>query len=339
MIKKIKIVASRIKTMSLKRMIDFARLSAEASGRNIVSILFDMIWCFFMYGTGYLEYRKFGFDRIRKHAKRKTFMTMRQSITLEHSLNNPDYYTYFTDKANFNTKFAKYIGRDWIDLRKADYESYLEFCKKHSSIFAKPIDSFGGLGISKIQFSDGSDLKAIYDELISNKQLLIEECITQHEDMNKICPNAVNTMRVVTIYNNDKVEMIYVVLRMGNGAGFVDNATSGGIYCLVDDDGVIRNSAFSDKTALYYDKHPYTGVEFNGLKVPMFKESVELCLEAALIEPNMRYIGWDVAVSDKGPIFVEANNLPGYDLAQCYGHLKNDEGILPKITRVTGIEF
>ncbi len=325
--------------MSFKRMHTFAALAAEASGRSIFFVEIDMLWCFMLYGTGYLEYRKFGFDRIRKHSKRKTFMTMRQSLKFEHMLNDSAYYTYFTDKANFNRLFAAYIGRDWLDLRTASEQVFFDFCRSHRVIFLKPIDSFGGLGISRVEITDDTDLHALYGQAINSKQLLAEEAIKQCDEMNRICPSSVNTIRIVTIITDDTPHFIYAVLRMGNGKGCVDNATSGGVYCLVGDDGVIRKPAFSDKTALYYDKHPYTGVVFDGLAVPMFTQAVEMCLQAALVQPHMRYVGWDAAITADGPILVEANNLPGYDLAQSYGHLTDAEGILPKITALTGIKF
>lgn len=264
---------------------------------------------------------------------------MRQSLLLEHELNDPAYYTYFTDKANFNELFAQYIGRAWLDLRKASFEDFKSFCLKYKVMFFKPIDSFGGLGISRVEIDANTDIRALYESALANRQLLVEEQIKQCDEMNRICPNSVNTIRIVTIYYNEKVEFIYGVLRMGNGKGCVDNATSGGVYCLVGDDGIITKPAFSDKTALYYYKHPYTGVSFDGLKVPMFEQAKEMCMKAALVEPHMSYVGWDVAITPNGPILVEANNLPGYDLAQNYGHLTNDEGVLPKITKVTGIKF
>ena len=38
-----------------------------------------------------------------------------------------------------------------------------------------------------------------------------------------------------------------------------------------------------------------------------------LCREAAYKVPQMGYVGWDVAITADGPLFIEANNLPGHD--------------------------
>ena len=51
----------------LKKSLDKAR---ERSGRNRVSLFFDMLWCAARYGAGYHDYVMFGFyDMDGKHRK------------------------------------------------------------------------------------------------------------------------------------------------------------------------------------------------------------------------------------------------------------------------------
>ena len=45
-------------------------------------------------------------------------------------------------------------------------------------------------------------------------------------------------------------------------------------------------------------------------------------------------IGWDVAITPDGPVLVEGNNLPGYDMCQNAGHV--DEGMLPRFEKLLG---
>ncbi|MFR0733141.1 MAG: sugar-transfer associated ATP-grasp domain-containing protein [Oscillospiraceae bacterium] len=99
--------------------------------------------------------------------------------------------------------------------------------------------------------------------------------------------------------------------RVGSGQGHVDNISSGGMYTLVGPQGELEFPAFCDQTGLYYDRHPVTGVAFRGYRLPFFREAVELCCQAAQVEPRLGYIGWDVAVTPDGPVLVEGNNLPG----------------------------
>ena len=78
-----------------------------------------------------------------------------------------------------------------------------------------------------------------------------------------------------------------------------------------------------------------TGKKFSDVKIKGVKEAFEMCKEAALKIPQIRYIGWDVAFSKKGPVIVEGNEYPGYGLVQFYklknkktGHLKEISDIL-----------
>ena len=124
---------------------------------------------------------------------------------------------------------------------------------------------------------------------------------------------------------------------MGSGTSYVDNVTSGGMYTLVNmEDGTLAEYAFCDKTASYYDRHPATGVLFKGFKVPRYREALDMCLEAARVEPHMGYVGWDVGITVNGPAFMEGNNLPGYDMCQNKKFHPDHIGILPTVEKILG---
>ena len=50
-----------------------------------------------------------------------------------------------------------------------------------------------------------------------------------------------------------------------------------------------------------------------GYQIPLWDQVMSLCLKAATRIPQMGYVGWDVAITEDGPLFIEANNLPGHD--------------------------
>ena len=72
----------------------------------------------------------------------------------------------------------------------------------------------------------------------------------------------------------------------------------------------------TDKDLRKYKKHPTTRMEFDNFEIPYFKEMKELVLKAALVNQNIKVVGWDVAITKKGPVLVEGNRRPGFDIVQ-----------------------
>ena len=332
---KIHTLLTRVRSMSFSRMWLHVRAIHEESGRPRLVILCDMVYCALRYGVGYLDYHVFGFAWNRG-ACRKTFMTMNDNLALVRALNDRAYYHVFDDKVEFNKRFDKYIGREWINLQTADKARFRAFLQGKDVVFAKNTGLCGGAGISRIE-AGKEDPDELYDRLRESGQFLVEQKIVQHPEMDRLCPSSVNTVRIVTVLKNGEAHFMYSLVRIGNGKSAVDNITSGGLYTAVPEDGVLKKPAFCDKTGKYYDSHPATGTVFAGFRIPMFRQAVELCLEAALVEPHMGYIGWDVAITEAGPVLVEGNTIPGYDMCQNHGHLEQKGvGILPKFRSVAG---
>ena len=80
-------------------------------------------------------------------------------------------------------------------------------------------------------------------------------------------------------------------------------------------------------------------IKFDTVTVPYVKEAFEMALEAALVVPEVRYVGWDIAISEDGPCIMEGNEYPSYGLVQYY--LFNDEhtGHLKQIADILGDEM
>ena len=333
------IFIQRIFSGSLKRMLRNIRLVEKESGRSGLSIFFDMIGSMFVYGTGYLDYMTFGFAMIGKE-KRRTFMTMNDNIALNKQLNQRQWQSVFEDKLRFNEIFSSFLGREWLDLKTAPLSEFIRFCKERDSFFVKQNDSFGGLGVQKITLSENTDLERLYASLGRNGYDLAEETIQQHPEMDRLCARSINTLRITTLLDDlGKPHCVYSLLRVGNGKKDVDNVTSGGMYTLVGEDGVLHYPAFCDKTASYYEKHPVSGTCFAGFRIPYFQEAVELCLTASQKVPQMRYIGWDVAISPTGPRLVEGNSFPGYDMPQNHRFHPDGCGLRPLFEKILGRTF
>lgn len=339
MLRKIKIFFGRVRTMSFKTMFGIIDQIHDELGQAKIVTLIDMIICAVTANIGYLDYHVFGFAKV-KGAKRKTFMTMNENLSLVRQVNNPEDYKLFDNKVLFFEHFGEFTGRGFLNLEGKTAADLEAFCKGKDVVFAKQTETFGGQGITREPVSAETDYNELYNRLMENKQYLIEDAIVQHSKMNELYSGSVNTLRMVTLVDNDNVpHFMYALIRMGQKGAKVDNISSGGMYAPVNEKGIITHAAFCDKEGICHDVHPTSGTKLIGFEIPYFAEAVELVKKAALVVPGMRYVGWDIAITEKGPILVEGNNFPSYDMVQNYRHRDGDEGIKAKFEEVMKIKL
>ena len=79
--------------------------------------------------------------------------------------------------------------------------------------------------------------------------------------------------------------------------------------------GILKGNGIN-KNLEEFEIHPVSNIKYDNYKIPFFKEITELCTKAAARFNQTNVIGWDVAITDKGPLIVEGNNGPGFDLVQ-----------------------
>ena len=330
---------NRIFSISAKRLRLCVNLVQRESGKAKALIFLDMVFCYLFYGAGYFDYLTFGFVFI-KRTKRKTFMTMNQNLSLARRLNHPDFRGLFDDKLEFNKLFREFLGREWADLRETDCKAFAGFLSGKKRVFAKMVDQYGGKGIESIDAESETDLLALFERLKAAKMYCVEQEIVQHRDMDRLSDSSVNSVRITTLEKDGEIHIIYSLVRMSDGTSYVDNISSGGMYCPLNESGRTTAGAFCDRTGEYYTKHPKTGLEFEGFQVPYFDKAKALVKQAASLVSEIRYVGWDVAITESGPVLIEGNVIPGYDMCQNHHHLGPDKtGAAPWFKAVLGDEF
>ena len=177
----------------------------------------------------------------------------------------------------------------------------------------------------------------IYDTCRKNGQLLLEEAIIQSDDLNAINPYAVNSFRVVTLLKDGKAHVIANAMRVNQNDAQVIGCGDD-VYFIVKPDGTVDGHVVDDYGNIY-EKHPLTGFPFKDMKIHGVQESFDLCCRAAEKIPQVRYIGWDVAFSTKGPVLVEGNEYPGFGVLQFYKLKDSHEGHIKEIEKVVGDEI
>lgn len=73
-------------------------------------------------------------------------------------------------------------------------------------------------------------------------------------------------------------------------------------------------------------KHPSTNKLIKNTEIPYWEEIREMVTEASNVVPEVGYIGWDIAITPKGPIIIEGNANPGHQSMQLKPLLSNNIG-------------
>lgn len=325
----------KVKEIDYKKLDKLAHDIAKRNNKSAFCVKMDMLANFIIYGTGYTDYLKSDWINLSRKQK-KTYVTTKSFYKLLNYLNKQQYRATMSDKIVFNKIFDKYLGRKWIDLRVTSLDEFKDFIKDKETIFAKPPTDFGGHGIEKIVLKDEKNIEELYNRLREKKLNLIEEEIIQHEELNKINPFAVNSFRIVTLVKDGKAHLLANALRIN-----IDDAIAIGCndaYMRLNEEGKICSRVIDD-VANVYTEHPIKKIKFDTVTIPYVKEAFDMALKAALEVPEIRYVGWDIAITEKGPVIMEGNEYPSYGVVQYYLFNDEHEGHLKQIADILGDEM
>ena len=287
---------------------------AKAERRCYPVLLFDTGWCVLRYGMALTDYLNFKLYK-RTHAERKEYFGAMREEKLYNIVSPPAYKKRFTIKPDFIREFADYTRREITVPGQDDFAHFCAFLDNHPVFMSKPYDGTGGASVEKREASEITDRQAFYDHAVQNR-IYLEELVKQHPDMNVLCPASVNTLRFMTYNDRGTPVLLWTGLRVGNGVNPVDNFHSQGMGVKIDmDTGKLVGVAIN-KDNVEFTAHPATGVVFEGFQIPCFQQAREMVMEACLKSDKILMIGWDVAISENGPLIIEANRWPGFDLPQ-----------------------
>lgn len=330
---KIKYLFGRIRNMNFKRMFETIDEIHNRSGKSKIYLFFDIIICAFLYQSGYVDYLLFEMWNLNSK-ERETVLTRGKNNIFVKYYNNKEYNHIFLNKSEFNEKFKKYLNREYIILDN-NKDEFNKFIKNKTLIFCKPINGTHGDNMQKINPKefDGD----LYDYLIKKNLRLVEEVVIQCKKMNDLYPYAINTVRIITVHRYDgDVRVVAAYQRIGNHGYIVDNYNGGGMVVPINEEtGIIEYPAV-DKLKNVYHSHPMTNTKIVGFKVPMYKEAVALAKKCAKVVDEIRYVGWDIAITENGPTIIEGNEYPGHDIYQLPVHRINNIGVLPKFEKSLG---
>jgi hypothetical protein len=198
----------------------------------------------------------------------------------------------------------------------------------------------GGEGVFTYEWRDGTHLVngdwADDDELLArfgDEVHIVSPYVRQAEYAAWIFPDVANTIRILTMYDDDAGEAFIAaaVHRFGTRSpGVVDNWGRGGISAGVDlaSGRLTRGYAFPlGRELRVCPVHPDTGAAIEGVEIPGWSQVRDGILELADKVPFLPYVGWDVIVTDEAYVVIEGNSRPDVNLMQVHRPLLADERV------------
>ena len=239
-------------------------------------------------------------------------------------LNVPKVYCFKKDKNIFSSENIN------------TYEEIIKLLLKKEELIIKPISKGKGTDVYKIESQKGvlkiNNKETTEEEIIellkSKNNWFISEYIKQAEYLNKIFEYSTNTIRLITIRNpkTKKCEVLFAVQRIGNKESIpVDNGSKGGLVAKIDLTTGKLSAAKSIQNTKEYNKHPDSNNPIKGVEIPNWKEIKETYIKTMDNYPYLYFIAWDILVTEKGPVLIEANTSSGVNIIQIWAGQRNRE--------------
>lgn len=146
--------------------------------------------------------------------------------------------------------------------------------------------------------------------------LIFQEMVKSHDAIKKIAPvKAVQTLRVNTYLTKDgEIEYDSQFIKLPPKHAISDNSFTGSIMVAMDPDtGKLKKHGITkdgDKLEGKYITHHYnSNIEFENYQIPYWNEVKSVIKKLYSFYPDLRSIGWDIAITNSGPVILEGNSV------------------------------
>jgi hypothetical protein len=144
-------------------------------------------------------------------------------------------------------------------------------------------------------------------EVLRQSDCIVQPCLENHSELAPRTNGALASLRIVTgLDRAGAAEFVWAMLIVPFGSF---RTTTGGIICrLAPETGTITR-AFDFCRKSNFTAHPDTGTPLVGLALPFWRQSVDLVRHThAAAFPRFAFLGWDVVLTDAGPLLLETNS-------------------------------
>jgi len=300
-----------IKETDFSKFSEFVKFATIKSGRSKMSIIADAFWSSLKYNISLLDYFYFKFFKI-SDAERAEFAGTGFMYEYQLIMNPKGERDILEDKIKFLKHFHKFVFRMSASINELLGDDALcELLIKNDAGRIVVKGSRGQVGAEvKVINTKDLDSKGLLELMKDGKFDLAESYVVQHSSLMGLSPSGLNTVRVFTqLDKSNNVDLLGARLRITINSN-VDNMAAGNPAAPVDlSTGRISGPAhFSDIRKEPISIHPITGVSIIDFQVPYWDKVIQMVKNAALYAGGNRSIGWDVAISEKGPELIEGNH-------------------------------
>lgn len=193
-----------------------------------------------------------------------------------------------------------------------DFEKACALISNIGVCFAKPsIGTDSERGCEVYCLVNGTDTKSgktsgmLLKDL--GKNFTIQERLVCHESIRKIYDGSVNTFRIMTYRWKNQIIVAPIIMRIGRGGSYLDNAHAGGMFIALSDDGTLHKTAFTEFKEEFVE-HPDSKLKFEGYRIPLLPNVVDAVKRMHYSLPAIGVINWDMTLDESGqPVLIEAN--------------------------------
>ena len=286
-----------------------------------IKVLFDAAVSYIVYGFNKEDYFVIGNGYTLSKYEKKRWFTCKRAVWLQNKVNNPEYIHLLENKAEALNLFRDLVSRNWLYAPQASIEEFIEFTMKTPVFIAKPVDGMCGKGIEKYSIIGISDdeRKKLFGRLAANKMLL-EECLKAHDDI-YLGTKALSTFRIYTMIDGKgDVHVLKAKYRVGTGDAITDTADGCIAYPVSIEYGVIEGPGINEiLDSNHYFYHPKCDKLMVGMSIPMWDKVLDVVTKAAKRIPQIRYVGWDIAVTNNSIEIIEGNHNPYHGTFEIMG--------------------
>lgn len=188
----------------------------------------------------------------------------------------------------------------------SDFDKFKNFIIKHNTVIKKQYDGSLGVWIEIIKKWEIS--RALFKRLLKNSwKFILEELIQQSDEMSKLHPQSVNTVRIYGYMDDDySIKACFPLIKMWVWNSIVDNWWAWWIFAAIGDDGLVITD-WGDELWNQYVLHPDTKVTIKWFKLPDWEQAINIVKSASSINKHTRLIWRDLAHTSDWRVIVEWN--------------------------------